>query len=130
MTLHWTIDPTAKLVTATAEGGVTRAEFEAFLDAVGGAGAHGYRKLFDGAHGEPDMEPHDILALGVRMRATHAEGPIGALAAVVPGDMVDALNRVLGILAAAKRPMRVFHEIGPARKWIARFGAPTRGTGD
>ncbi len=119
MPLHWTIDSTEKLVTATADGGVTRAEFEAFLDAVGGAGAHGYRKLFDGAHGEPDMNPYDILALGARMRATHAEGPIGALAAVVPGNMADELNRVLGILAAAKRPMRVFREVGPARKWIA-----------
>jgi hypothetical protein len=119
MPLHWTIDSTEKLITATADGGVTRAEFEAFLDAVGGAGAHGYRKLFDGAHGEPDMKPHDILALGARMRATHAEGPIGALAAVVPGNMADELNRVLGILAAAKRPMRVFREVGPARKWIA-----------
>lgn len=127
MTLHWTIDPTEKLITATAEGGVTRAEFEAFLDAIGGAGAHGYRKLFDGAHGEPDMEPHDILALGVRMRTTHAEGPIGALAAVVPGEMADELGRMLGMLATAKRPMRVFREIGPARKWIARVGSPTGG---
>ena len=127
MPLRWTIDPTEKLVTATADGGVTRAEFEAFLDAVGSAGAHGYRKLFDGAHGEPDMEPHDILALGVRMRATHAEGPIGALAAVVPGGMIDEITRVLGILATAKRPMRVFHEIGPARKWIARIGSSIAG---
>jgi hypothetical protein len=127
MTLHWTIDPTKKLVTATAEGGVTRAEFEAFLDAIGGAGAHGYRKLFDGAHGEPDMEPHDILALGVRMRATHAEGPIGALAAVVPGEMADELGRMLGMLAMAERPMRVFRDIGPARKWIAKFRSPTGG---
>ena len=120
MPLHWTIDATEKLVTATAEGGITRAEFEAFLDAVGGADAHGYRKLFDGAQAEPQMKPHDILALGARMRAAHTAGPIGALAAVVPRDMVDELGRVLGILATARRPMRVFREIEPARKWIAQ----------
>jgi hypothetical protein len=29
-------------------------------------------------------------------------------------------SRVLGMLAAATRPMRVFHDAGPARDWILK----------
>jgi hypothetical protein len=120
MPLHWTIDPKQRLVTAIADGDVTRAEFEAFLDAVRNAGAYSYRKLFDGLRGDTRMAPEELLALGARMRASHElGGPIGALAAVIPDDKADMVARVLGMLAAAERPMRVFRQIGPARKWIS-----------
>jgi len=108
MTLRWEIDPEQKFVTAVAEGNVTRAEFDAFLDALCQAQAHGYRKLFDGKRGATRMDAEDIMALGTRMRASHDKGPVGALAAVVPNDHVEAVGRVLGMLAAAQRPMRVF----------------------
>lgn len=118
MTLRWEIDPEQRLVTAVAEGNVTRAEFDAFLDALCQAQAHGYRKLFDGKRGATRMEAEDIMALGARMRASHDKGPVGALAAVVPNEHVEAVGRVLGMLAAAQRPMRVFRQLGPARRWI------------
>lgn len=121
MTLHWTIDPEQKLVAAVAEGNVTRVEFDAFLDDMSRAGADAYRKLFDGGRGDTHMEAEDILALGGRMRATHENGPMGALAVVVPEDRVESIGRVLGMLAAAKRPMRVFRQVGPARKWISNL---------
>lgn len=118
MPLHWNIDPDKKLVTAVAEGDVTRIEFDAFLDDMHRAGADGYRKLFDGGHGDTHMGAEDMLALGVRMRAMHERGPMGPLAVVVPKAHVEAIDRVLGMLAAAERPMRVFRQVGPARKWI------------
>ncbi len=124
MPLRWTIDPHQRMLTAVAEGDVTRAEFETYLDTLDAAGAHGYRKLFDGGRGSTRMPSEDILALGVRMRAAHATGPIGALAVVVPDDFADAVGRVLGMLAAADRPMRVFGTLGPARKWLKRVPAP------
>jgi hypothetical protein len=120
MPLHWTIDAQQKLVTAVAEGDVTRPEFVAFLDDVDRAGADSYRKLFDGGRGETHMDAEEILALGARMRAAAERGLVGALAVVVPTTHVAALGRVLGMLAAAERPMRVFRQVGPARKWIRR----------
>lgn len=119
MPLTWTIDPDRKLVTATAEGGVTQTELAAYLDAVDQAGALSYRKLFDAGRGDPGMDSEELLALGVRMRASHAVGPMGALAIVVPGEVEGSFGRVLGILASAKRPMRVFSDLAAARKWIA-----------
>ncbi|MDP1752936.1 MAG: hypothetical protein Q8L22_26080 [Reyranella sp.] len=121
MPLHWTIDPEQRLVTVVAEGEVKRAEVEAYLNAVDQAGANGYRKLFDGTRGDTSMGPEDVLALGVRMRAAHATGPMGPLAMVVPGGVAEPFGRMLGMLASAERPMRVFREVGPARKWIGNL---------
>jgi len=121
MPLQWTIDPKQRLVTAVADGDVTRADFDAFLDAVKAANAYPYRKLFDGLRGETRMGPDELLALGARMRASHETGPIGPLAAVIPDEKADLVARVLGILATAKRPMRVFRQIAPARRWINRL---------
>ncbi|MDP1966892.1 MAG: STAS/SEC14 domain-containing protein [Reyranella sp.] len=119
MPVHWEVDLQQKLVTVVAEGDVTRAEVEAYLEAIGQAGLYGYSKLFDGKRAATHMTSEEILSLGARMRALHAEGhQMGALAAVVPEGQVEAVSRVLGMLAAADRPMRVFRQIGPARKWI------------
>ena len=120
MPLRWTIDAEQKLVTAIAEGEVTRAEFEAYLDAVKQAGANSWRKLYDGSRSALSMGPEGLLAMGVRMRATHQTGPMGALAVIVPKETVESYGRVLGILASAERPMRIFSELAPARRWIAR----------
>ena len=118
MPLHWKIDAQQRQATAAAEGDVTRAEIEAFHEALRLAGAYGYRKLFDGARGNFVMDAEDLMALGVRMRASHEEGPIGPLAVVVSDDQFEKGAHVLGMLAAADRKMRVFHQLGQARKWI------------
>lgn len=123
MSLNWTIDPHQKLITVVAKGDVTRAEFEALLDAIDTANAHAYRKLFDGELGHTTMTPGDALMLGVRMRAAHASGPIGPLAVVMPEEYAELSRQALGMLAAADRPMRVFGAIAPARRWLNGLNA-------
>ncbi len=120
MPLHWTLDPQERLLTAEAIGAITRDEAAAFLDAVEAAGieAMTYRKLFDGSRGNAAMGADDLLALGSRIRGFHALGPMGPLAVVVPLDNGELIARVLGMLAAADRPMRVFREAMPAHRWI------------
>ena len=120
MPLHWTIDSKSKLFTVVGEGDITRAEFDAYLDVIDQTGFHSYRKLFDGLHADTSMGAENILAVGVRMRAAHKLYPVGPLAIVVAEDKVAMVSRVLGMLAAANRPMRIFHESGPARDWILK----------
>lgn len=120
MPLNWTIDSKAKLLTVVAEGDVTRAEFEAYLDLIDQADLHTYRKLFNGIHADTSMGAENILALGVRMRTSHRINPVGPLAVIVAEDKVAMISRVLGMLAAARRPMRIFHEVGPAHDWILK----------
>lgn len=119
MPLHWIVDSRERLVIAIAEGDVTRAEIEDYFTAMNGAGALGYRKLFDCSRGETAMTADDMLAIGVRIRARQATvGTLGPLAIVVPPAKAELVSRVLGILAAADRPMRVFSQSEPARRWI------------
>ena len=119
MPLHWTVDSKERLVIATAEGAVTRAEVENYLEVMNGAGTLSYRKLFDSSRGDTAMTAEDMLAIGVQIRARHATaGTLGPLAIVVPPDQSELVSRVLGILAAADRPMRIFSDAEPARRWI------------
>lgn len=119
MPLHWTIDSRLRTFVATCDGNVGLAEVNEMLDAVVGANGLGYRKLFDGTNGDTQMSSVDMLGVGVRMRALQ-DGiqDHGPLAIVVPDDKYAMMSRVLGILAAAKRPMRVFNDAGKARKWL------------
>ncbi len=124
MPLTWTIDPEQKLITVVAKGDVGRAEFEALLEALRAADAHAYRKLFDGELGRTSMAPEDAMALGARMRAEHASGPMGPLAVVLPEKYIDLAGPALGMLAAADRPMRVFGALAPARRWLRNLQSP------
>lgn len=119
MPLHWIIDSKERLVTLSAEGDITRVEIEACIAVMTGAGTLSYRKLFDGTRGNTAMTSQDILTVGVRLRALHAESKMpGALALVLSPDKSELVSRMLGILAVADRPMRVFSDIEPARRWI------------
>lgn len=129
MPLYWTIDSKDRLMTAVAEGGVERQEMETFLDVVVGAQADSYRKLFDGSHGEAAMGLDDILALGVRMRGMHSVHQPGPLAVVVPPEHAK-YARVLGMLAAARRPMRIFTDPASARAWLDEPGVRDWRTGE
>ena len=120
MPLHWTVDSKERLVITIADGDITREEAESYIAAVNGAGPHSYRKLFDGSGGQTRMTAEDMLALGVQIRAWQAAGAgnPGPIAVVVPPDKAELVSRLLGILATADRPMRVFAESEPARRWI------------
>ncbi|KAF0099830.1 MAG: hypothetical protein FD144_3625 [Rhodospirillaceae bacterium] len=119
MPLHWTIDSRLQIFVATCDGNVELAEVNEMIDAVVGAKGLGYRKLFDGTNGNTQMSAIEMLGIGVRLRALQHEGQDhGALAVVAPDDRYVMLSRLLGILAAARRPMRVFKDAGKARKWL------------
>lgn len=119
MPLHWTIDSRLQTFVAICDGNVDLAEVNGMLDAVVGANGLGYRKLFDSTNGNTQMSAIDMLGIGVRMRALQeGDRDHGPLAIVVPDDKYALMSRVLGILAAAKRPMRVFNDAGKARKWL------------
>lgn len=117
MPLYWTIDSKAELVTAVAEGEVTRADADAYLDAIEGGGAIAYRKLFDGSAGTLGMDQEELMALGARVRSYHQQ-PVGALALVMADAKQEAVGRILGILASADRPMRLFASAVTARRWL------------
>ena len=119
MPLEWTVDLENRAMTAVATSDVTRPEVEAFLDAIMANSALGFRKLFDASGATTSMAPEDLLALGLRMRSMHFEGPMGPLAIVVPPERGEQIERMFGMIAAADRPMRLFVDLTRARRWFA-----------
>lgn len=118
MPVQWTIEPDRDLVTVVAEGEVTYGELVAMVDALRDDGAHGYRKLYSGGRSVMRMTEEEVLMLGLRMRAEHARGPMGPMAAILPEENPEILARLLGMVALADRPFRLFTKPGPALKWL------------
>jgi hypothetical protein len=117
MPIYWTIDSKQQLVVVTAEGDVTRANAEEYLDVIEGGGALAYRKLYDARAGTVVMDNDEMMAVAARIRSYHHH-PVGPLAIVLPDAVADLRARLLGILAAADRPLKLFTSVAPAQRWI------------
>ena len=118
MPIYWTIDSRKRTVDVVAEGEVSMADAMAFFDAVEGADALPYSKLLDGTRACAAMTPEDLLSIIVRIRGLHALGTMGALAVVATAEQAQRIARLLGAAAVADRPMKVFDDVKPARRWL------------
>lgn len=124
MALQLKAFPSRHFVTVSADGEVTRADIEAYLSEIERLNAIGWKKLVDLRNARIALTEEDILQIGVRLRQADATSAVGALAVVMPQSEPEPepeperVMRLLGFLAAAKRPMRIFKAIGPARRWI------------
>jgi hypothetical protein len=117
MALYWTIDSRQQFVVVTADGDVTHADAEEYLAAIEGCGAVAYRKLYDGRAGNFVMSHDEMMAIGAKIRSQHHRA-VGALAIVLPQDQHEPVARILGILASANRPLKLFASVAPAQRWI------------
>ena len=122
MPIHLKVDHEARLMTATAEGDISKAEFEEFLYATVSENTGPYRKLFDGRFATTHMAPQDVFDFGIRMKARHGIEKSGPLAVVMQPHLYDLISRVLGMLATADRPMCLFEELAAAHKWLESDG--------
>jgi len=77
-----------------------------------------YRKLFDGRAAIPTMTPDEMLSLCANIRSYHDRGMMGALAIVATPEQTMLFARLLGALASAKRPIKMFENPRQARNWI------------
>jgi hypothetical protein len=112
--LFWTFDSKARLTTMVAEGTITNDDIRAYVEAAAGARALGYRKLFDWRQG---VFTDDLVAAGAEFRR-HDDVEVGALAMVLTAAQTQQLVRLLGILAAARRPIRIFSSHRSAIHWL------------
>jgi len=124
MALLWSLDSSQHLVTVTAEGDVTRADIETYLSEIERSNAIDWRKLVDLREARMVLTEDDVLAIGLIFRQADASGDVGALAVVLPTSEPERAMRLLGFLAAAKRPMRLFKTIAPARRWVKTTPSP------
>lgn len=130
MPLVWKLDDLNGLMVAVANGNVTHLDVERYLDAIIQGDALAYRKVFDVHKGDTSMTADVVLPLAVRMRSLHDLGEMGPLAVVLPPGRGKRLRRALGMIAVAKRPMRVFENPLLAYRWIAKQDLPGVSSGD
>jgi hypothetical protein len=121
--LFWTIDSKERLFTAAGEGEVSLADATSLLEVLAGARALSYRKLFDGRQVHSTMTDNELLTLCAKIRTYHEQGPVGALAIVATHDQSVTFARLLGALAAADRPIKVFTSARQARTWLDKEAA-------
>ena len=88
------------------------------LEAMAGANAMSYRKLFDGRAAITSMSVDEVLSLCARIRSYHEQGIMGALAIVATAEQTVHFAPLLGALASAERPIKVFDSPRQARNWI------------
>ncbi len=118
MPLYWTIDSKERLFTAVAEGQVTIDEAIALLDAMTGSGAIAYAKLLDGRAVTAAMSSDELLSLCARIRTLHENHKVGPLAVIGTPEQTVIYSRLLGALASADRPIKLFETSRRARNWL------------
>jgi hypothetical protein len=106
------------LVIAVAKGELRLHDIEDYLDGVITADALAYRKIFDTTGAAINLSEDDMMALGARIRAYIAMGPIGPLAIVATTDKSYRHARMFAALAVADRPIKIFRELHVARQWL------------
>ncbi len=118
MPLTWTIDSQTRTVEIVAEGDVTFDEALAYFNALEQSPALPYKKLIDGVRGRAAMSGEELMAVVARIREQHALSVMGALAVVASREQAHELARLLGAAAVADRPLKVFDDLKPARRWL------------
>lgn len=117
MPLHWKIESETQLFEIQCDGAVGVADLHRMLDMAVASHALGYRKLFDARAADLHLTEAEMMALGVRLRTLQGR-LLGPLALVLRDEQFVALSRLLGILAVARRPIKVFRDAASACKWL------------
>lgn len=94
MPLYWTIDSKKRLFTGGGDGEVTLDDAMSLLEALAGAKALSYRKLFDGRAVQSSMTGEELLAVCAKIRTYHEQGPVGALAIVCTPEQTVTFARL------------------------------------
>jgi hypothetical protein len=118
MPLYWTADSKQRLFTGLAEDEVGFEDVVAFMEALAGLKAFSFRKLFDICGGRSCMTDDELLAVIAMIRDCHCQEDVGPLAMVATDEQTVRLARLLGALAIADRPFRVFERPKDARHWL------------
>ncbi len=125
MPVTWIIDSRTRTVELLAEGEVSFDQVMKYLKAVEGANALAFGKLVDVRSATAAMTPDELVLLMAAFRQYHQQGPMGPLAVVATDEQSVIFARLLGALASAERPMKLFSTELRARRWLQRIQSAT-----
>lgn len=122
MSIHWQVDHTARLVTATVEGPLTASDVRSFIDQLAKDGAMPYAKLFNATGADDLLSPPELKQLGSRVRELimSGHGPLGPLAFVVDASKDHLRAAQYADASGFLRPIRIFKDPTLALRWLER----------
>jgi hypothetical protein len=85
--------------------------------------AWGYSKIVDVSLGETSMDASALQALVVLLRANSKDAARGPLAFVVD-PVRGEFARMFAEMTQGERPVRIFHSIHDARRWLIENALP------
>lgn len=118
MPIMWGVNHAARLVSAKANGELSRAEIEDYLDGLMTAATLSYRKVLDMAESRLALSADDMAVLGARIRAHESVGPMGSVAVIAGSDEVYDQVRLFESVVHAQRSLRVFRDAEKAYAWL------------
>lgn len=126
MPISWIIDSRTRTVELLAEGEVSFDQVREYLDAVAGAKALANGKFVDVRSATAAMTPEELMLPMTAFRRYHQQSPMGPLAVLATDEQSVTHARLLGALASADRPIKLFTSELRARRWLQRQIGPVR----
>ncbi len=119
MPIQWGVNHAARLVSAKATGELGKADIEDYLDGLVAAATLSYRKVLDMAGSRLALTDDDMLAIGARIRAHEARGPMGSVAVIAGSDELYDQIRQFESVVDAHRPLKIFRDAEMAYAWLS-----------
>jgi len=119
MPIVWGVNHAARLVTAKATGELSRTDIEDYLDGLVAAATLSYRKVLDMTGSRLALSLGDVSAVGARIRAHEARGPMGSVAVIAGSDELYDQFRQFESVVDAHRPLKIFRDAEMAYAWLA-----------
>ena len=118
MPIIWGVNHAARLVSAKATGELGRTDIEHYLDGLVAAATLSYRKVLDMADSRLVLSSEDMSAIGARVRAHEAMGPMGSVAVIARSDALYDQIRLFESVVDAHRPLKIFRDAEMAYAWL------------
>jgi hypothetical protein len=118
MPIHLDISHLDRIVVAVVMGDVTVDDVTGLAHQFAESGAMHYRKIVDTSAGVLTIDEAGVAAIAAFLRADPKAAARGPLAFVVDPNRPDVFSAKFAELTAGERPVKLFHTLRAARKWL------------
>lgn len=123
MPIHLDISHLDRIVIAVVMGDVTADDVAGLARQFAESGSMHYRKIVDTTAGSLAIDEAGVAAVAAFLRADPKAASRGPLAFVVNPTRPDFFSAKFAELTADERPIKIFHSLHAARRWLDESAA-------
>ncbi len=121
--IHLDISHLDRIVIAVVLGDATAEDVAGLARQFAESGSMHYRKIVDTSAGALAIDEAGVAAVAAFLRADPKADSRGPLAFVVNPNRPDFFSRKFAELTADERPVKIFHSLHAARRWLDECAA-------